>query len=383
MGAFTKRESSAARRRQIVDATLKLLAEVPLLRLTTRQIAHEVGLSQPALFRHFHNKEELLQAVVGDQREQLGRALVRLLEQHSAPLERIEGLFSLLLRHAAEHPGLVRLLLADSATPDYPGLRRTLNMLTSTKMELVESLLRQALADGSLPPEVDTRAAAQLFVALVQGTLLMRQRAGDHLGAAPEERAPMAMWLASLRAGLPCREDALLDDALDADRVEPAPARAQLLALDVRPILAEGQDPLGAIEQRLAELAPDGALLVTAPFAPHPLMRLLEERHFRLTLEERREGVFSLLICAPDAPELLDLSELPAPEPFEAVLAAVAGLGDDASMLFRVPQMPNLLLPRLAERGFECRVAEHEDGAVLLHVERASATPDDDSDTPA
>jgi len=162
MSLFTKRESSAERRRQIVEAALRLLAEVPLLSLTTRQIAREVGLTQPALFRHFHTKEELLRAVVDDQRERLGKALLVLFREQRMPLDRIEALFALLLRHAGENPGLVRLLLADAAAPGFPGLHRALDILASTKLELVASLLRKAQADGSVPAQVDVRAAAQL-----------------------------------------------------------------------------------------------------------------------------------------------------------------------------------------------------------------------------
>jgi len=81
--------------------------------------------------------------------------------------------------------------------------------------------------------------------------------------------------------------------------------------------------------------------------------------------------VFSVLICAPDAPELVDLSSLPAPEPLEGVLVAVAALAEGGAMLFRVPRRPELLLPRLSERGCTCLLVEHDDGAALLHVTRS------------
>ena len=381
MSLFTKRESSAERRRQIVEAALRLLAEVPLSSLTTRQIAREVGLTQPALFRHFHTKEELLRAVVDDQRERLGKALLVLFREKRMPLDRIEALFALLLRHAGENPGLVRLLLADAAAPGFPGLHRALDILASTKLELVASLLRKAQADGSVPAQVDVRAAAQLFVTLIQGTLLMRLRAGVETAHDQDESVPLKMWLAALRAGCPAREeehDAHEDEHEDA-REDEGPAfdpvvatgSERLVALDVRPILAEGRDPLGTIEAQLERLAPVGAMLLTAPFAPHPLMHLLSERGYRLTLEEREPGVFSVLICAPDAPELVDLSSLPAPEPLEGVLVAVAALAEGGAMLFRVPRRPELLLPRLSERGCTCLLVEHDDGAALLHVTRS------------
>ena len=71
---MTNRLPTAERRAQIVDATLSLLATTPVARITTRQIAEQVGISQPALFRHFESREALLSAVVDRARTALQAA---------------------------------------------------------------------------------------------------------------------------------------------------------------------------------------------------------------------------------------------------------------------------------------------------------------------
>ena len=45
---MSRRLSSDARRSQIVQSALALLAGTPVVRITTRQVAHELGVSQPA-----------------------------------------------------------------------------------------------------------------------------------------------------------------------------------------------------------------------------------------------------------------------------------------------------------------------------------------------
>ena len=66
------RSQSTSRREQIVVATLELLGSTPLGDLTTRQIAKRIQVSQPALFRHFRSREQLLVAVVEHARASLG-----------------------------------------------------------------------------------------------------------------------------------------------------------------------------------------------------------------------------------------------------------------------------------------------------------------------
>jgi len=50
-------------RNDIVDAALTLLNEVGIDKLSTRALAARLGVAQPALYWHFRNKEELLDAL--------------------------------------------------------------------------------------------------------------------------------------------------------------------------------------------------------------------------------------------------------------------------------------------------------------------------------
>lgn len=55
-----RRLPSGARRSQIVDATLRLVAELGLAGASMSRIADEVGISNAALYRHFPGREDIL-----------------------------------------------------------------------------------------------------------------------------------------------------------------------------------------------------------------------------------------------------------------------------------------------------------------------------------
>lgn len=48
------------RQRQIIESAIKLLAEEGLVEFTTKKLAAAVNVSEPALYRHFKNKEAIL-----------------------------------------------------------------------------------------------------------------------------------------------------------------------------------------------------------------------------------------------------------------------------------------------------------------------------------
>lgn len=69
--------------------------------------------------------------------------------------------------------------------------------------------------------------------------------------------------------------------------------------LDVRPMLARGEEPFSLIRARVDALASNNHLTVVAPFMPAPLIELLKGEGFQLTVEHRDDGTWSVLIRRP------------------------------------------------------------------------------------
>src|SRR5689334_10914820 len=64
----------------------------------------------------------------------------------------------------------------------------------------------------------------------------------------------------------------------------------QFKRLDVRPILARGEDPLSAIRAKISALKSDQGLIVIAPFLPSPLIMLLGGEGFKSKVERGGAG---------------------------------------------------------------------------------------------
>jgi hypothetical protein len=60
--------------------------------------------------------------------------------------------------------------------------------------------------------------------------------------------------------------------------------------LDVRPMIARGEQPLQPIMAAVAALAPGEGLVLTAPFLPSPLIERLQASGFQARPERRADG---------------------------------------------------------------------------------------------
>ncbi len=343
------------RRDQIIAATLNLLSDTPLDSLTTRQISRAVGISQPALFRHFRSRDDLIAAVITHARQALAADVQAVLEGDASPLDRAEAAARHLLRRADQQPGLPRLLFSGSG--QRPAHRTALRQLVDMQRALVAELVRQAQKAGQAPPEVDPRGAAILLVALIQGVLLQRQVDGDACPITETADALLSLWRAGISAGAPASQGAQPEP--------PAQRGPALQLLDVRPILASGRDPLTEILSALETLPDSGLLILHAPFRPAPLLTLLEGRGH--PVHARQDGdTWIVGIRGARAPEPVDLRDLPAPEPLEHALRAIRSLAPGQPWIGRLPRVPRLLLPRITDA--DPLVIELADGTALLHV---------------
>jgi uncharacterized protein (DUF2249 family) len=162
--------------------------------------------------------------------------------------------------------------------------------------------------------------------------------------------------------------------------------------LDVRPLLARGEEPFDAILRAVDGLDDDQVLLLRSPFDPQPLHVLLGRRGFaRQTLRlapDDYETAYRLpgaveanprprhpdaapAESVPRAAHVLDVRGLLPPEPLERTFAALETLPADDALLQVNERVPAFLIPELDDRGYSYRI-EHDERGTLVTIWRAT-----------
>ena len=60
--------------------------------------------------------------------------------------------------------------------------------------------------------------------------------------------------------------------------------------LDIRPLIAKGDEPFSTIRNQIDRLRPGEGLSVLAPFLPSPLIEMLTGEGFRARVEHHKSG---------------------------------------------------------------------------------------------
>lgn len=364
--AGTPRVATVDRREQIVGVALELLAETSIESLTTRDLATALGLSQPALFRHFKNREALLVGVVEHARAQLEKTAVAIFSAGGAAVGQLEALGVSLLAHAERQPGLPRLLFA-STTESAGEVREALRGVVAMQASVVAELVRQGQREGEIDPGLDAGAAATLFVGMLQGLILRWEMGGRDEALAERFQPVFEVWL---RGAMPRGEHAAGEVAPASS--ERARAKASsVVALDVRPLLERGDEPLGAIVGALDGLPKAGVLVVEAPFRPAPLITLLKRRGHAVQVEALGAQHWLVEVVAGGEPDVEDLRDLDAATVAERLGAVAGALEADAVFIARVRGgVPRGLGALLKRRDVKVDALERSDGVTVVRLSR-------------
>lgn len=158
------------------------------------------------------------------------------------------------------------------------------------------------------------------------------------------------------------------------------------VALDVRPIVASGVDPLSKIMEKVRTLSVGDRFILDAPFDPRPLKGVLKgmgfenfteqcaAEHWRIYFRRKHDAGnqmgaptenmgepgpngFSLL----DPPEILDVRGLEPPGPLVAIVQKLEEPDTGDHFFVRIHREPIYLHPELNERGWRCDILSVED----------------------
>ncbi len=167
------------RRAVTVEAVVDLAAEQNPSEITTSVIAKRMNLTQGALFRHFPTKDAIWQAVMAWVAERLLTRVDRTARAAASPLAALEAVFMTHIDFVASHPGVPRMLFGELQRAEDTPAKRTALTLMNHYGERVRALIEQGKKQGEIAPEVDTPAAATLFIGTIQGLVMQSMLAGD------------------------------------------------------------------------------------------------------------------------------------------------------------------------------------------------------------
>ena len=165
-----KRKSAADRRAEIVETAIRLSAEIGPDRVTTQHLADEVGVTQPAIFRHFATKGDIWLAVGDHIVRQMNGLPHNGTEADAAdPHDELQRIIGHHFVHISEQPAIPAILYSRELQADNDALRAKFSEVLDRRRTAIAGLIREGQARGVHRSDLVAEDAAQLVAEAVQG----------------------------------------------------------------------------------------------------------------------------------------------------------------------------------------------------------------------
>jgi len=168
-------EALAAKKDLILDAAMKLVAELGYARTSMTRIAREAGIGRGTVYWHFESKDELFVGLFQRELDRFTQEMPALLEADLPPADKLEAMVAGFFQTYEQAPSLTQAFLAVFTGVDVEMRSRFVAMAVDLYAQfngLITDLLEDGKDRGQVRPDLDSPIAAAAIVALLDAMYL-------------------------------------------------------------------------------------------------------------------------------------------------------------------------------------------------------------------
>ena len=159
MAIIVKRTSKAQRQEQIIKAAMTLIAEQGIAGASMGRIAEIVGISEPAIYRHFGNRREILLAVL----DIVSMHMIGLYVPEGDAVTRLKRTSETFYNFVMTHPEDSRVLFEFVCASPSERLRDNVQQKMLMIIGMARAVLEEGVREGTLKKNLDIDAKAWEF----------------------------------------------------------------------------------------------------------------------------------------------------------------------------------------------------------------------------
>lgn len=148
--------SLTSRQQEIINMSIALIADMGIQKLTIKNISKKIGISEPAIYRHFKNKLEILMTLL-DSFETIATDVLDSEKIKSLnPLDKIE--FFLMDRYqcCADNPKLAKVMFAEGNFQDNKELSAKMLNIMHKHKEKIHRIIIRGQNEGQIRNDIDS-----------------------------------------------------------------------------------------------------------------------------------------------------------------------------------------------------------------------------------
>jgi AcrR family transcriptional regulator len=160
------RLSTETRQAQIKEAVLDIISNEGLAKLSTKNLAAKVGVSEGAIYRHFKSKKDILLSIVEDVYTNLVVNQQEIANSEMIPSIKLFTFFCQQIQYLIRNKGITILLFSEATHTNNSDLKEKLLKILKAQKTLLKQIVAEGIENGSWNKDININDFATIYMGI-------------------------------------------------------------------------------------------------------------------------------------------------------------------------------------------------------------------------
>ena len=152
------------RQKEIVEASLEIIGEGGIQALTIKNISKKVGISEPAIYRHFESKTQILLAILDFFIVNNKKIIQQDADKNKSIKDTINTLFENFIATFIQHPYLISVIFSEEIFRNDIVFKEKTAKIINENYNLIRELIEKGQKNNELRADIDSGATATIIM---------------------------------------------------------------------------------------------------------------------------------------------------------------------------------------------------------------------------
>ena len=163
---FTKRQI------EIIEASKDLIGLKGIQNLTIKNLAKKMSFTEPALYRHFKNKTEILKSLLVFHKELLSSGIYKIINSEKTALEKIKLIISFQFDHLQKNPDIIMVVFSETSFQYNNILSNLVAKVMKQRHKKLMSIIEDGQKNNIIRQDISSNQIATIIMGSMRLTVL-------------------------------------------------------------------------------------------------------------------------------------------------------------------------------------------------------------------
>ncbi|OGI18617.1 MAG: hypothetical protein A2287_04170 [Candidatus Melainabacteria bacterium RIFOXYA12_FULL_32_12] len=152
------------RQNEIINVSIKLIAESGIQNLTIKHLSEKLGISEPAIYRHYKSKLDILLGILDYFQDSTNLGFNRIYESKLSNIKKLKAIFIERCQEFAERPELAKVIFSEEIFQNDKRLSEKVTSIMKTHHVIIHKIIEEAQKNNEIRSDIPKEHIAPIIV---------------------------------------------------------------------------------------------------------------------------------------------------------------------------------------------------------------------------